>query len=117
VFLKGPGKHLEETHSQEEVGTQNLRLNGENSPAKRFIEVVSAGNVAEPPAFGNTACRGARLAEVSQDTMTLEVQEFKDQKEAEEYVVHLFGDPSGSRVVRVQEEVHIEEAEKTPVMN
>ena len=80
MLLDSPVEHLEETDSQEEVATQALSLHSKRSPAESFVEVVGTRNVAKSPSLRNTACRSAGFAEISQDTVALEVEELKEQK-------------------------------------
>ena len=87
VFLESPVKHLEEADSQKEIGAEDLSLHCENSPAKGFIKVVRARNVAKAPSLGNSASCSSRFAEVSEDAVALEVEELKAEEEAEQSVM------------------------------
>jgi hypothetical protein len=117
VLLDSPVEHLEETDSQKEVATQALSLHSEHCPAKSFVEVVCARNVAESPSVRNTTCCGAGFAEISQDTVALEVEELKEQEQAEEDIVELVGGPGWRGVVRMQEKVHGENAKEEPIVS
>jgi chromosome segregation and condensation protein ScpB len=87
MLLDSPVKHLEETDCQEEVATQALSLHSKHRPAESFVEVVGARNVAKSPSLWDTTRCGARFAEISQNTVALEIEEFKKQEKAEDDVV------------------------------
>ena len=77
MLLDGPLSHLVERSSQEDVPSDALGLNTESDPGASLPKIVCRADLIEAPAVRDIALCSARLAQVFQDEMGLEVQELK----------------------------------------
>ena len=117
MLVEGPDHHLDNTNDQENKRTRVTTLNAEEDPAEEFPPIVGTADPLEAPSLGDAASVRARLAQVPQCDMTHEVEVLEQYKEGcESQHETLVAGPLGRAVLRVQEEVHVEEAKENPIV-
>ena len=89
VLLDCPLGHLVHRGEQEDVPAEALRLHTESDPGARLPEVIGAADQSEAPAVRNVALCGARLAQIFEDEVRLQVEELEDAEKGRGAVVDL----------------------------
>ena len=117
VLVYTPDQHLDCAYKEENEGARVATLDAEEEPGEELPPIVRTANPLEAPALGDaTGCR-PWLSQVSEREMSLQIQILQKHEEDDDGCHELLAScPTGRAVIRMQEEVHVNEPENDPVV-
>ena len=117
MLVNSPDHHLDCAYKEENEGAGVATLDAEEEPGEELPPIVRTANPLEPPALGNATGCGSWLSQVSKSEVSLKIQILqKHEKDDDGSHEFLASCPAGRAVIRMQEEVHVNEPENDPVV-
>ena len=117
MLVNTPDQHLDCAYKEENEGAGVATLDAEEEPGEELPPIVRTADPLETPALGNATGCGPWLSQVSEREVSLQIQILQKHEEDNDGSHELLAScPAGRAVIRMQEEVHVNEPENDPVV-